>query len=174
MDILHHCLTCFSGFLSRLHFHFLHVHHDFLLVCLHLLPSVPEVLWFSSSLPDSFNTKTIFLNLAHCISLFLCDEKLALCFVTCNNTQVAVLQHLEKSKNQLKTMSMVHRQPPFLNRGLYQLCYQTYLEKEIIVLSRAQFLSVVKELVSVSLLFFNNFEHPLDIFFCQRINANQC
>lgn len=167
MDILHHCLTCSSGFLSHLHFHFLHVHHDFLLVSLHLLPSVPEVLWFSSSLPDSFNRQNIFLNLACCISLFLCNEKLGF-FVTGNKTQVEVLQHSDKSKNQRKNTSMAHRQPPFLNRGFYQLCYQIYhleKEKEVIVLSRAQLLSIVKELVSTSLLFFNPFEHTLDILF---------
>lgn len=68
--VLHHCLTWFLGFLSHVHFHFLHVHQDFLLVSLHLLPSVPEVLWFSSSLPDNFNTWNIFLSLACCLSLF--------------------------------------------------------------------------------------------------------
>lgn len=40
-------------------------------------------------------------------------------FLTCNKTQVAVLQHLNESKNWLKTMSNAHRQPPFLNRALY-------------------------------------------------------
>lgn len=104
MDTSHQCLTCFSVFLSHHHFHFLHGHHDFLLVSLHLLPSIPEVLWFSSSLPDSFNTKTFFLSLACNINMFLCKEKLALYFVMYNRT--VLLQHSNKRKDELKTTNM--------------------------------------------------------------------
>lgn len=46
-----------------------------------------------------YQTKHLFLSLGCCISMILFNEKLALCLVTCNKTQVAVLQHLNKSKN---------------------------------------------------------------------------